>query len=407
MGKPEKIYLLIFILLILRTGNIFSQSTSSPYSLFGLGSLEHNSMGPSKAMGGTGIAFLSGKSVNMMNPASYSGIDSLVTIFEVGVFGKYTLFSTNSDNQSQVNSNLKYVVMGFRINPWLATSFGFSPYSSIGYNINTRSPIEGTTQKYLKTFSGEGGVNQVHIGGAINLIKNLSLGFNAAYLFGNITHTEASSIFNYSLKDVTYVSNFNFNYGLNYQLNIKKWRYCLGLTYGNSKKLRTKNVTTIETDLQTEVLKSRTYKYSIPQNVGAGFAMSTGYFTAGVDYEWSNWKDVEFKETYLNTRNCSRYSFGVEFPSLGLTKGTGRMFYYRFGAEYRESYMIIDNIPINYRAVTFGTGIPLKGVWSVINASLELGQNGTKKKDLFKENFVVLHLDFSLRALWFEKHKYN
>jgi hypothetical protein len=407
MSKPGKTYILIFIILILRAGSISSQTTSSPYSIFGLGYLEHNSMGPSKAMGGTSIAFLSGRSVNLMNPASYCGIDSLITIFEIGVFGKYTLFSTNQDNQSLLNANLKYVVMGFRVTPWLATSFGFSPYSSVGYNINTTSPIEGTNLEYLKTFSGGGGVNQVHIGGAINLIKNLSLGFNAAYLFGNITHTEASSVFNYSLDDITYVSNFNFNYGLNYQLNVKNWRYNLGLTYGNAKKLKTKNVTTIVTDYQTEVLKSRKYKYTIPQNIGAGFAMSKGYFTAGVDYEWSNWKDVEFKETYLNTRNCSRYSFGVEFPSLGLTKGTGKMFFYRFGAEYRESYMIIDNIPINYRAVTFGAGIPFKGVLSVINASLELGQNGTKKKDLFKENFVTLHLDFSLRDLWFRKRKYD
>ena len=67
-------------------------------------------------MGGTGIAFLSGRSINSMNPASYSGIDSLMSIFELGVFGKYTIYSTRNDDQSLLNANLKYLAMGFRIN---------------------------------------------------------------------------------------------------------------------------------------------------------------------------------------------------------------------------------------------------------------------------------------------------
>jgi len=83
------------------------------------------------------------------------------------------------------------------------------------------------------------------------------------------------------------------------------------------------------------------------------------------------------------------------------------MVLYRFGAEYIGSYMIIDNIPINYGAITFGAGFPLKGVISVLNASVELGQNGTTKKDLFRERFVTINLDLSLWDLWFRKRKYD
>jgi hypothetical protein len=407
MDKPGKTYILILILLIFKLFSVSSQTTSSPYSIFGLGYLEGNSIGPFKAMGGTSIAFLSDKSINIMNPASYSGLDSLMSIFEVGVFGKYTIFSTSRENQSLVNANLKYMVMGFRITPWLATSFGFSPYSSIGYNITTNAPIEGTSLEYTETFSGEGGINQVYLGGSVKILKNLSLGFNAAYLFGNITRSESSAEFTYYLDDATYVSNFDFNYGLNYQLKVKKWKYNLGLIYGNSKKLRTENITTIQTATETETLRSRKYKYSIPQNIGAGFALTKGFFSAGIDYEWSSWKDVEFTNNYLQTRNSNRYSFGVEFPLQGLNKGTGKMVFYRFGGEYRQSYLVIDDTPIDYRAVTIGAGIPLKGFLSIINVSLELGQNGTSKNGLFKENFVTLHLDMSLKNLWFMKRKYD
>ncbi len=171
----------------------------------------------------------------------------------------------------------------------------------------------------------------------------------------------------------------------------------LGLTYSSSKNLNTSNETTIETGVGTEVLKSRIHKYKIPQNFGFGLAVRKEFFLAGIDYERSNWNGIDFSNPLVRTRNSNRYSFGVEFPSQGLRKGTAKMFFFRFGAEYRESYLIIDNIPISYRAVTFGTGIPLKGVLSAINVSFELGQNGTISKDLFRETFFTLHLDMSLR----------
>jgi len=44
---------------------------------------------------------------------------------------------------------------------------------------------------------------------------------------------------------------------------MKQWKYSLGLIYGNSKNLKTKNVTTIKTENETEILKNRKYKYSI------------------------------------------------------------------------------------------------------------------------------------------------
>jgi hypothetical protein len=407
MYRLVKNSFLLLSLLVLRPDSIYAQSTSSPYSIFGIGILEGSSVGPSKGMGGTGIAFLSEMSVNSMNPASYSGLDSLLTIFEVGIFGKYSSFSTVRDNQTDANANLKYVLMGFRLNPWLATSFGFSPYSSIGYNINATAPVEGTAQQYLETFSGSGGVNQIYVGASVKILKNLSVGVNAAYLFGNITRNESSAGFDYTYKDVTYVSNFDFNYGLNYQLNIKKWKYNLGFIYSRSKDLRTKNTTTIETATGTETLKEYTYNYSIPQTIGAGFALNKGFFKAGIDFERSDWKDIEFSNVYFQTRNSNRYSFGTEFALPGDRKGTLKMIFLRFGGEYRQSYLVVNNVPIDCGTVTFGTGLPLKGTLNAINVALELGKIGTTKRGLIREDYIGVHLDMSLRALWFEKRKYN
>ncbi len=400
-------YALAFLLMILVPVTLTSQITTSPYSIFGLGILEGNSSGLSRAMGGTNIAFLSENAINYGNPASYDGLDSLLTIFEIGVFSKYSMFQTSHNNQSLLNANFRYMSMGFRIAPWLSTSFGFTPYSSVGYRINSTAFLEGTSIEYPKTYIGNGGVNRVYLGGAVSFIKNLSLGVNASYLFGDITHIEASEIYEFSLEDITYLSNFTFNYGLNYQVDVNDWKYNVGFIYSDGKKLNSRNTTTIETKYEKEVLKSRKYRYSIPRTVGAGLSVRKDFFKAGVDYEWSNWEEVDFSSTYLHTRNSNRISAGVEFPSQGLRKGSSRMILFRFGGEFRESYMVIKGVPIDYRAVSMGLGLPLKGVVSVVNATLEFGQNGTMKRDLFRENFVTLSLDLSLRDLWFRKRQYN
>ncbi len=406
MGRQGKIYILTIVCMIAFAGGTVAQTSSSPYSIFGLGTLESKALGPFKGMGGTGIAFPSDKSINFQNPASYSGLDSLLSIFELGIFGKYTRYSATSENQSLVNANLKYIVMGFRISPWLGTSFGFTPYSSIGYNINTQAPIEGTNLEYKKTFSGEGGVNQVYLGFSVKPFKNLSLGANAIYLFGDVTHSESSELFNYTYKDVSYVSNFNLNYGLNYHFMIGKFEYFTGITYNASKKLITNNESTINVGGMVENLRSRSNKYSIPRNIGIGIGIRKDFFSAGIDFEREDWSNITFTNPHIRTRNTNRYSAGVEFPSLGARKGTMKMFFFRVGAEYRESYMIIDDKPIDYRAITLGTGIPLKGALSTINVALELGQNGTISGGLFRETFCTLHLDMDLRDLWFRKRQY-
>ena len=406
MHNLLKVSGLVLIFVVLRSGIAVSQSTSSPYSIFGLGLIEGNSLGPSKAMGGTGIAFLSDKWINIANPASYSGLDSLLSIFEIGLFGKYTAYSSNDGNQSSVDANFKYVVMGFRITPWLATSFGFTPYSKIGYNINTKADVEGSNMKYNKRFSGEGGINRTYLGTSLKVTKNIALGINASYLFGNITQNEFSETYYYLLSDVTYMSNLHLNYGLTYKFAVKENMFNIGLIYGNSKTLRTRNITTILTDYESEVIENKSKKFRIPRNYGLGLAYEREYFKAGFDFERNVWKDIKFENSKIRTRNSDRYSVGIEFPSQGPNKGTNRMLFYRVGAEYQGSYFIINNTPINYYAVTLGAGIPLKGVLSAVNISLELGQNGIKKKDLFRENFVSLHLDLSLRDLWFIKRRY-
>ncbi len=38
---------------------------------------------------------------------------------------------------------------------------------------------------------------------------------------------------------------------------------------------------------------------------------------------------------------------------------------------------------------------------------MELGQYGTRKSRLIKEEYFQLHLNFNLKDIWFQKAKYN
>jgi hypothetical protein len=406
MSRIEKICILIITLFALPGHYVSSQITSSPYSIFGIGNVEAISTGINNAMGGTGIAFLSGKTLNLSNPASTAGLDSLITIFEIGFEGKYTSYSTSRKSQSLFDANFRYLDMGFRITRKWAVSFGVTPYSTIGYNINVISPIDGTAMLYNKTYSGEGGVNKIFLGNSVKLTRNLFFGINAEYLFGTVTHSESSGDFNYSLDDKTYISNFNLDYGLNYQFKINRWKYNLGFIYDNGKTLRTDKTSIMTVGNGYITSRSKSNEMSVPRSFGFGFAFERDFFRGGIDYENKRWKGIEFDNPLLETRNSSRYSFGIEIPSPGMRRNGGRMIFYRFGAQFYESYMVIKGIPINYRSVSIGTGIPVKGVLSVINLSLELGQNGTIEAGLFKESFCTFHVDISLKDLWFIKRKY-
>lgn len=399
------ILVLIIVLSALQTAQ--SQLTSTPYSIFGIGTLEGNSAGTSNSMGGTGLAFLSGSSLNIVNPASYGGLDSLITLFEIGSFAKYTSYRTKTKSQSLFDANIRYFTMSFKPLQRLGTSFGIVPYSSVGYKINVLSSIEGSNAEFYKTFSGDGGVNKVYLGNSFKVSNNLFLGMNASFLFGSISRTESSLNDTYSYLEKNIFSNFYLDYGLIYKIPGKKWDYSVGITYGNGKKLSTSSVSSITTANSYEEIKTHKNDFRIPRSYGVGLALSNKNLRAGFDYERKTWAEISFDRSLMETRNSNRYSFGMELVSFAGNRSYNNAIFYRIGAGYCKSYLIVDHNPINYRSISFGIGLPKGRMSNVLNFSFEIGQNGTKNDGLIKESFYKLNIDLSLKDLWFMKRLFN
>ncbi len=404
--------LIICITTLLVTANGRAQITSSPYTLFGAGRVEDNGFGVNKALGGTGIALRSNKSLNNINPASYSAIDSLSFLFEAGIFGKYTRYTTTKKSQQRLDGNLRYLAAGLRFTRWWAASAGIVPYSSVHYYIQTRENITGELTDYIKTFTGEGGINQFYLGNAFKPFKNLSVGFNASYIFGSITQKESVSASDnfegYLISKAYYLHNYYFDFGLQYSAWHNGWEYTAGIIYGNSKDLKTTSDYVLIFNDDTTDLNSRKEYFTVPAKYGIGVCVEKPEAVkVGFDYERRNWQGIKFNNPQLSIRNSERFSFGTEFKISNDYKDRGfKKFYYRFGASYEKSYLVINKKEINSKALCIGIGIPLKSELSMANISFETGVNGTTSKGLIREHYYLLHFNLTLHDLWFQKAKY-
>ena len=123
------------ILLISGTSLLAQNSTSSPYSKFGIGELEMAAGGRNAGMGETGIALRSNLFFNSANPAALTAIDPQSFMLDMGFNLKYTHLSNSSKNANVKDGNISWIQLGFPISKKLFGGFTINPKSSVGYNI--------------------------------------------------------------------------------------------------------------------------------------------------------------------------------------------------------------------------------------------------------------------------------
>ena len=242
----NRISFLICISLIF-SSLVFSQnsSTNSPYTRFGFGSMSDNANGARRALGGTSIGFRSAKEINTVNPASYSAVDTLSFMFDVGLSGMYSHFSDENGSIGKLNGNLEYINLQFPVTKFLGISAGLLPYSFSGYTFSNKERIqfsatnEADTAWATKSYSGSGTVSQFYFGVAGKFLKHFSAGINAYYMFGDISNQRATTYnptnYNPTSQDNRIsISAFRLRYGLQYFNTINgKHDISVGVFYEN------------------------------------------------------------------------------------------------------------------------------------------------------------------------------
>jgi len=160
----------------------------------------------------------------------------------------------------------------------------------------------------------------------------------------------------------------------------------------------------------------------IPELISFGVGVKfNNKFTVGTELHLRDWRkysttfDVEETSKAKHLRS-SRYSLGMEYYPLGNHKKAERAKFfsamkYRMGFRYLESYLQLNDKQLSQYGISFGVGIPLlkahSNSWLSIGG--EVGERGTHKNDLLKEQYVNLYFGLTIAPLkrdkWFRKNK--
>ena len=148
-----------------------AQNEQSPYSKFGYGMVKDYATSMQRSMGGVGIAMTGGRQINVMNPASYAGIDSLTLLWDIGVDLTRLWSKENDATGKSFGGGLDYLTMQFPIGKYLGGSFGLVPYSSVGYSFGGEINDDDGNPTGTTSFTGAGGLNELYIGLSGRLFK--------------------------------------------------------------------------------------------------------------------------------------------------------------------------------------------------------------------------------------------
>ena len=202
-------------------------NTLSPYSQFGLGVLADQSLSFSRGMSGLSIGVRDSKFPNVVNPASYSAVDSLTMIFDIGLSGQITNFKEGEVKKNARTADFDYAVASFRVLKKVGASFGVIPYSNIGYSFYNAQWIGSHESDYFggigdnyynNTYKGSGGFSQAFLGLGWEFAKGFSVGANMSYFWGKYEKT-VTSVFSDSYTNTLTRT---------YSINVNNWKLDLG-----------------------------------------------------------------------------------------------------------------------------------------------------------------------------------
>ncbi len=402
--------------------------TNNPFSRFGVGELVYQGFGANMAMGHTGIATLSRYNFTKINPASYSAYKDNHVAFDFALNDKVSQFVTQDSNVIDNVSDIAFISAVMPVTRWLSLSFGIIPYSGIGYTIDVQdslyNDISGT--KLNQRYDGSGGINQVYLGSSIQPFRNLAVGYNLYYRWGTMDRNssvyvhESSFTSNTVIKKTLVNSGFSFDLGLLYDDTIVNkaedrnlLEYTIGLIYSPASTLHGHTLqyvaryTDYYSNSFTDTLENDTlFSYDIPlaQYFGAGLALKfKDQLRVEFNYYQEQWQGLNILEQN-NLQNSRLYAFGLEYCKDPFSSRYIRKIRFRIGGYYHQTYLKINNTPIDKFGLTFGFGFPTKS--SVINTSFEFGTKGTLQNNLFKENYFLFNLDLTVHDIWFIRRRF-
>lgn len=410
---------------------------NSPFSRYGIGLLSHQAQGFNQGMAGLANGMRDGRELNFKNPASYSAIDSLTFLFDMGVSLQNGNFSSGKSSVNARNVSFDYLNMGFRINRGFGMSIGLMPISNIGYKISTTGDRfdGGITGDVTPTvsYNGSGGLREIYAGVGYAPVKPISFGLNFGYLWGVMSHVATNSYTDNNVQSLnraysTDIRTFDMSAGLQWHQKVnKKNSFVLGLTYGLGHDIPGKSYFYNQRIGSGVVLAADTLvaenAWSLPHSFGGGLTWQyKNSLRIGVDYNLKKWSQAKqpmltqdpngtlhYEGSTAGYADEQRITIGAEYVKDPMGLNWASRVRYRAGFSFGDTYAKIDGRvgPKSYLA-TIGAAFPIINLYNnrtFVNVSAQYERIEPQMAGQITENYFRLCLGITFNERWFMKWK--
>ena len=409
----NKITIILFLILV--SFSSFSQSlSSSPYSIYGLGSLYESDFGSLPAMGAAGIALPSNRFINNLNPASLGFMYKNHFLFDVGGNAIQTSYQDVSRKESRNNVQFSHVAFAFPVTSKSGISVSLKPYSSSGFKISDyKLPIQDSNEEYTLNVTGTGGLNNFDISYGYRLGEKLALGLSTSIFFGSIKHASEYLTSN-SLTNIDKESSYNgARISLGGQFKVDS-TFTIGANLKSPTRLNATKIQSVVTynaslevsnAIETNV-NSDTDDYYLPFEFSVGFNKRfRNNLSMSADYEKALWQSTNQSDLYGSYLNQDKFKLGFSYRKEKNPRSYFDRIQFSTGLNYDTGFLEIDHKRIVNTAVSFGVSLPIENTFSMLNISYSYGQKGRVSNGLIKENYHKISVNLTLDGIWFVKRK--
>ena len=450
--KYNRLLLALVATMAVGLQNLSAQSNggvNSSYSRYGLGELANQSQGFNRSMGGVAQGLRGNNRVNILNPASYSAMDSLTFLFDVGMSLRQTRMTQNDYKEKFNSTTFDYVTASFRIRRGLGMTVGFLPYSNIGYSFYQMKAVavddyanQSITQQL--NYEGSGGLHEAFIGAGWMPFKGLSIGTNIGLLWGTVNNqmtqifaeNGSSNTSSYSSMAAYYnasIVTWKGDIGIQYQtlLNSKN-QLTLGATVGIGHKIGNE-ATMLRTTLNGDTIQRSTHNgYELPMTYSVGAAWEFAQrLTVASDFTYEQWGRCTTPQLtgsgvasrYVPSKGEYKNRFivngGVEYVPARYDHSFLYRINYRVGGYYSSPYQVINGIkgPKEF-GLSAGFGIPITN--AITNRSyvnlyaptyINIGFQWSRRKASYAafidEDVFRINVGITFNESWFMKWKFR
>jgi hypothetical protein len=407
---------IITVIFLFSSQFVFSQieidkNGGSVYSIYGIGDFNYTSSIRTEAMGIMGLG-LTGNYTNTFNPASWIGNKSTNFVTKFNLKQYRSSDGTNDAVRTYGSFDGFNLTIPANVNNGWIIDVGLAQYSIINYDIKLER--SSGNEGYVQYYSGNGGLSRIMVGTSYLLSKNIGIGVQFNYVFGNTSKStlidfNSPSLYNTDNELRNSLSGLYFNTGLMFtgigkvikskglnNLNI-------GLMFSTPYKMKSDVTGIFQTSTGTDSISITEGELEIPWAGGIGIANTFGRtLTISADAYYQRWDDYKFYGEHPDEiKNSMRLGLGMEYvPSISSTASYFRRVAYRFGVSYIMDYLKINNEDINSLKVSAGLRLPVSNLNS-LDLLLSYTRRGKDTDGLVLENIFNAGVSLNIGELWF------